>query len=125
MADSAFNFEEGKYYTDADGALSFQGDWDKSTIATGNMQAFAESSKNPNYHYGDFMSGSAVRGDAPQRFEMIHKSVSRGSAHRSGPVIDLASFVKYLASIWKRAHSSSFAKAVTSRAYIASVSSKA
>jgi hypothetical protein len=40
------------------------------------MSGFADTPKHPNYHYGDLITGAAVRGDAPFVFEKIRKGVS-------------------------------------------------
>jgi hypothetical protein len=40
------------------------------------MQGFVDTIERPNYHYGDFITGSAVRGDAPLVFERVRKAVS-------------------------------------------------
>jgi hypothetical protein len=39
------------------------------------MQAFAESKEQPTFHYGEHISGSAVRGDAKLIFDKIRSSV--------------------------------------------------
>jgi len=73
FAEGAINYEEGKYHKDGD-EVTFRGDFDKITISAGDMQSFAESPRRPNYHFGDFITGSAVRTDAAKIFENIRKT---------------------------------------------------
>jgi hypothetical protein len=40
------------------------------------MQGFVDTLERPDYHYGDFITGSAVRGDAPLVFDRVRKAVS-------------------------------------------------
>lgn len=75
LAESAFNYEEGKYLVDDKGNVTFRGDFDKITVSAGYMQSFAESPERPQYHFGDIMTGSSVRTDAAALFSKIRLTV--------------------------------------------------
>lgn len=75
FGEAAVNYEEGKWEAGESGAARFQPDYKPVTVEAGNMQAFAESRKQAGVHYGEYMSGSAVRGDAGWIFERIRSSV--------------------------------------------------
>lgn len=46
-------------------------------VYAGDMEAFAGDNVRPGYHYGTYISGSAVRGDAPTIFKKIANEVNR------------------------------------------------
>jgi len=54
----------------------FKPDFDPIRVPTGDMQAFADSPSRPQYHYGDYISGSAVRHDASAAFKQARANVS-------------------------------------------------
>ena len=77
FGEAAFNYEEGKWDLGADGKTAvFKPDFDLIRVPTGDMQAFAESSGRAQYHYGDYISGSAVRHDASVAFKQARANVS-------------------------------------------------
>jgi len=76
FGEAAINFEEGKWERDpVDGAKIFKPDYDVVRTPAGDMQAFAESKERPQYHYGEYISGSAVRHDASDVFKNIRTNV--------------------------------------------------
>ena len=74
IAEAALNYEEGKWKT-VDGKPLFEPDYDISRAPAGDMQAFdgkgvqledgsdqaRSQDQFPRYHFGEFISGSAVR----------------------------------------------------------------
>jgi len=75
FGEAATNYEEGKWVKGEDNELTFLPDFDTLRAPTGDMQSFAESEEKPKYHYGDFISGSAVRTDANSIFKQIRSTV--------------------------------------------------
>jgi hypothetical protein len=76
FGEAAINYEEGKWeYVPNKGPL-FRPDYNRVSASAGDMQAFAESRSRPQYHYGEYISGSAVRGDADLVFEKVRSGVS-------------------------------------------------
>jgi len=75
FGEAATNYQEGKAEY-VDGELKFWPDYNRITYTAGNMQAFAESGSRPNYHYGEFITGSSVRTDASHIFRKIRSEVS-------------------------------------------------
>ena len=78
FGEAAINYEEGKFENVNKGdklEVVFLPDYNRVTVEAGEMQAFAESKAHPHYHYGEYISGSAVRGDAGGIFEKIRSSV--------------------------------------------------
>jgi hypothetical protein len=61
FGEAAINCEEGKWENVQGEGLVFRPDYDIVRTPSGDMQAFADSRERPQYHYGDFISGSAVR----------------------------------------------------------------
>jgi hypothetical protein len=76
FGEAAINYEEGKWEYVLDKGLLFRPDYNRVSASAGDMQAFAESRSRPQYHYGEYISGSAVRGDAGVVFEKIRGGVS-------------------------------------------------
>lgn len=77
FGEAAINYEEGKWEKgEGEGEAVFRPDYDLIRTPTGDMQAFAESSDRPQFHYGDYISGSAVRHDASVVFRQIRANVS-------------------------------------------------
>lgn len=74
FGETAINYEEGKMEA-VDGQLVSRPDYNRVAVHSGDMQAFAESKERPKLHYGEYISGSAVRGDADVVFEKIRSSV--------------------------------------------------
>jgi hypothetical protein len=54
----------------------FLPDFNPISVQAGDMQAFADDDVGDDYHYGEYMSGSAVRTDAALVFEKIRTQVS-------------------------------------------------
>jgi len=79
FGEAAINYEEGKWE-----GLLFRPDYNRVRAFTGDMQAFAESRDQPKYHYGEYISGSAVRTDAGDIFEQVRSGVSSISPMNSG-----------------------------------------
>ena len=50
-------------------------DYDVVRTPTGDMQAFAESKDRPQYHYGEYISGSVDRGNANDVLQNIRTNV--------------------------------------------------
>ncbi|KAF2403543.1 hypothetical protein EJ06DRAFT_527169 [Trichodelitschia bisporula] len=102
FGEAGINYEEGKWEVHGE-EMVFLPDWDTVRVSAGDMQSFAE--YRPRTHYGDYLTGSAVRGDAERVFKQA-KSVG----HPRG-VSGLSNFrslaERQLRSIWKPAHSSS------------------
>jgi hypothetical protein len=61
FGDGAINYEEGKWENVQGEGLVFRPDYDVIRPPAGDVRAFVESRERPQYHYGDFVSGSAVR----------------------------------------------------------------
>jgi hypothetical protein len=76
FGEAAINYEEGKWEYVHDQGLLFRPDYNRVSASVGDMQAFAESRNRPKYHYGEYISGSAVRADAGVVFEKIRSGVS-------------------------------------------------
>ncbi|KAH7390179.1 phosphorylase superfamily protein [Cadophora sp. MPI-SDFR-AT-0126] len=81
FGEAAFNYEEGKWEggDGGDKAAVFKPDFDLIRVPTGDMQAFAESPGRAHYHYGDYISGSAVRHDASVAFKQARANVARNT----------------------------------------------
>ncbi len=78
LGEAAINYEEGKWEKkEGDTAAIFKPDYDIIRTPAGDLQAFAESKERPNYHYGEYISGSAVRHDSSTIFDKIRTTVSR------------------------------------------------
>lgn len=76
FGEAAINFEEGKWENNPSRTEKvFKPDYDVVRTPAGDMQAFAESKDRPQYHYGDYISGSAVRNDASDVFKNIRTNV--------------------------------------------------
>ena len=73
FGEAAINYEEGKFEKVPMLGVVFRPDYNRVSVPAGDMQAFAESPSRPHYHYGEYISGSAVRGDADAVFAKIHK----------------------------------------------------
>lgn len=86
FAESALNYEEGKVELLEGNAVGFRPDFNTVRIPAGAMQAFADSPKRPDYHFGDFLTGSAVRGDASAVFERVKETV--GTSTTGGWVLN-------------------------------------
>ena len=76
FGEAAINYEEGKWENVPTKGLFFRPDYNRVSASAGDMQAFAESRGRPQYHYGEYISGSAVRTDAGAVFEKIRGGVS-------------------------------------------------
>ena len=76
FGEAAINYEEGKWENVPDKGLLFRPDYNRVSASAGDMQAFAESRDRPRYHYGEYISGSAVRTDSGAVFEKIRSGVS-------------------------------------------------
>lgn len=79
FGEAAINYEEGKWE-----GLLFRPDYNRVSASAGDMQAFAESRGRPQYHYGEYISGSAVRTDAGDVFEKV-----RGGMQRNAIALDM------------------------------------
>lgn len=75
FGETAVNYEEGKF-EEKDGVKVFSPDYDVVQSPSGDMQAFAQPKTNLRYHYGQYISGSAVREDATAIFEKMRSQVS-------------------------------------------------
>ena len=58
-----------------DSGIVFLPDYNVISVRAGDMQAFADDNTREEYHYGDYISGSAVRSDAALIFEKIRFQV--------------------------------------------------
>jgi len=76
FGEAAINYEEGKWEIVPSKGLLFRPDYNRVITSAGDMQAFAESRDRPQYHYGEYISGSAVRTDSGAIFERIRGGVS-------------------------------------------------
>ena len=76
FGEAAINYEEGKWENVPTKGLLFRPDYNRVSASAGDMQAFAESRDRPQYHYGEYISGSAVRTDAGAVFEKVRGGVS-------------------------------------------------
>jgi len=65
--------------------IVFRPDYNRVTVEAGDMQAFAEAKDKPRYHYGEYISGSAVRNDAGDIFQKIRASVRFPAAFWTNP----------------------------------------
>ena len=81
FGEAAINYEEGKFEAVPGGGGDpvFRPDYNRVTAEAGDMQAFAESNDFPRFHYGEYISGSAVRNDASVLFHKIRTSVNRNA----------------------------------------------
>jgi hypothetical protein len=76
FGEAAINFEEGKWEKGpGDAAPVFKPDFDVVRTPAGDLQAFADSKDRPRYHYGEYISGSAVRHDANDVFQRMRTNV--------------------------------------------------
>jgi hypothetical protein len=75
FGEAAINYEEGKFEKVPWFGIVFRPDYNRVDTKTGNMQSFAGSADRPNYHYGEYVSGSAVRADAGAIFAKIKNAV--------------------------------------------------
>ena len=76
LGEAAINYEEGKWETiPGEKGVLFRPAYNRVAASAGDLQAFADSPKRPHYHYGEYVSGSAVRTDAGAVFEQIRKGV--------------------------------------------------
>lgn len=76
FGEAATNYQEGKMDY-VDGEFLMRPDYNRVPYDAGDMQAFAEAPSRPNYHYGEYLSGSSVRTDAKLIFERIHMNVRK------------------------------------------------
>jgi len=76
FGEAAINYEEGKWVNLPTKGLFLSPDYNRVSASAGDMQAFAESRGRPQYHYGEYVSGSAVRTDAGAVFKKVHDGVS-------------------------------------------------
>ncbi|KAK4448452.1 nucleoside phosphorylase domain-containing protein [Podospora aff. communis PSN243] len=79
FGDAALNYEEGKFEKVPLLGVVFRPNYHRVSVNAGDMKAFAEAANHPNYHYGDYLSGSAVRGDAASIFTKIRETVNRNA----------------------------------------------
>jgi hypothetical protein len=79
FGEAAINYEEGKFEKLPLVGVVFRPDYNRVSANAGNMQAFAESSSRPHYHYGEYISGSSVRGDATSIFTKIRETVRKAA----------------------------------------------
>ncbi len=87
FGEAAVNYEEGKWEKgEGDKEAVFRPDYDLIRTPTGDMQAFADSNDRPQYHYGDYISGSAVRHDASAVFKQIRSNV-RAQSRSPEPIL--------------------------------------
>lgn len=84
FGEAAINYEEGKWEILPNKELLFRPDYNRVSASAGDMQAFAESRGRPQYHYGEYISGSAVRTDAGAVFEKV-----RGGMQRNAIALDM------------------------------------
>jgi len=75
FGEAAINYEEGKWENIPNKGLLFRPDYNRVAASAGDMQAFADSHFRPHYHYGEYISGSAVRTDAGAIFEQTRSGV--------------------------------------------------
>jgi hypothetical protein len=75
FGEAAVNLEEGKFVHVKDSGIIFMPDYNVISVRAGDMQAFADDNTREEYHYGDFISGSAVRSDAARIFKKIRSQV--------------------------------------------------
>ena len=75
FGEAAFNYEEGKFEKVPIFGVVFRPNYNRVSVNAGNMRAFVESAGRPNYHFGEYISGSAVRGDASTIFTKIKETV--------------------------------------------------
>jgi hypothetical protein len=102
FGETAVNYEEGKFAR-VNGEIVFLPEYNPISVQTGDMQAFADDDVGHGYHYGDYISGSAVRTDAALVFERIRNQVSVARSLRFSTYNTRVDAVpKHL--IWKRAH---------------------
>ncbi len=77
LGEAAINYEEGKWEKkEGDTIAVFNPYYDVVRTPAGDLQAFAESKERPHYHYGEYISGSAVGHDASTIFNKIRTTVS-------------------------------------------------
>jgi len=76
FGEAAINYEEGKWEIVPGKGLLFRPDYNRVSASAGDMQAFAEPRNRPRYHYGEYISGSAVRTDSGAVFEKVRSGVS-------------------------------------------------
>jgi len=75
FGDTAINYEEGKWVVENDHKL-FKPSFRTAEVTVGGISAFAQRNE-PNYKYGGYISGSAVRQDANELFELFRGRVNR------------------------------------------------
>ncbi|OCK80316.1 purine and uridine phosphorylase [Lepidopterella palustris CBS 459.81] len=79
LGEAAINYEEGKWENDPIKGLVLRPDYNRVSAAAGDIQAFAESRDRPQYHYGEYISGSAVRADAGAVFQRVRNGMNRNA----------------------------------------------
>ncbi|KHO00249.1 Phosphorylase superfamily protein [Metarhizium album ARSEF 1941] len=80
FGEAAINYEEGKWEAQEPGGKPvFLPDYKPVAVEAGDMQGFTKSHQHQGICYGEYISGSAVRGDAAQVFEKIRSSVGRNA----------------------------------------------
>lgn len=89
FGENAVNLEEGKFKKSDSGEIVFIPDYDIVSVRAGDMQAFADDGVQKHFHYGDFISGSAVRGDAQMIFTNIRQQVKSDSRNLFQVVVNL------------------------------------
>jgi hypothetical protein len=75
FGEAALNYEEGKFEKLPLLGVVFRPNYNRVSVNTGNMKAFAESASRPNYYFDEYISGSAVRGGATAIFTKIRETV--------------------------------------------------
>ncbi|KID82339.1 Phosphorylase superfamily protein [Metarhizium guizhouense ARSEF 977] len=80
FGEAAINYEEGKWEAQGPGGNAvFLPDYKPVAVEAGDMQGFTKSHTRRGIRYGEYISGSSVRGDAAQVFEKIRSSVGRNA----------------------------------------------
>lgn len=119
FGEAAINYEEGKWEAQGPGGNAvFLPDYKPVAVEAGDMQGFTKSHKRHGIRYGEYISGSSVRGDAAQVFEKIRSSVGR-CAHSFTCWMKPDSWTRLAEtpspSTWKRARLSSSASISSQR----------
>jgi len=113
FGEKAVNYTEGKF-VHVDGlGMVFRPDFETEMVRAGDMQGYIEFGDKPEYHYGSFLTGTAVRGgDAQDIFRQQRENVSsllKTSRANCGFLTKKSdsSIGMQLAWTWKPVHSSS------------------
>ncbi|KAH8647849.1 phosphorylase superfamily protein [Xylariales sp. PMI_506] len=94
FGEAAINYEEGKFETVDNGDVLFRPDYNRVSVEAGDLQAFASAQGDLGYHYGEYISGSAVRSDAGAVFDKIRQQTSQVNRNAIALDMEASAFIQ-------------------------------